>query len=169
MGSITKGDYTLRRMLPSQWEDYRKIRLEALSSNPEMFGSNYTKEAAYSREEWISLLENESRAIFALYYHDSLIGLTGVVLDRDDESTAILIASFIKTPHRGRGLSSLFYQVRIDWARQKKCKAIVVSHRAGNEPSKLANQRFGFKYDYTRKVLWPDGVSADELMYSLKL
>lgn len=162
-------EYTLRRLLPSQWEDYKSIRLEALKTNPEMFGSNYAKEATYSQSDWVSFLENDSRAMFALYHATSLIGLSGVTLKKDDATTAVLFASFIQLSHREKGLSKLFYQARIDWARQKKCRLIIVSHRIGNILSKAANQRFGFKYTHTEEVNWPDGVRADELVYSLEL
>lgn len=161
--------YTLQRLIPAQWEEYKSIRLEALKTNPEMFGSNYAKEVAYSQNDWLSFLENDSRAMFALYHDKSLVGLSGVTLKKDDATTAVLFASFIKLSHRGNGLSKLFYQVRIDWARQKKCGSLIVSHRAGNELSKAANQRFGFTYTHAEEVSWPDGVRADELMYKLEL
>ena len=51
MENIVKDKYRLRRLLPSQWEDYKLIRLEALKTNPEMFGSNYAKEVAQIRND----------------------------------------------------------------------------------------------------------------------
>jgi len=169
MENTAKDKYTLRRLLPAQWEEYKSIRLEALKTNPEMFGSNYAKEVIYNQNDWLSFLENDSRAMFGLYHHGSLIGLSGVTLDKNDATTAVLFASFIQLSHRGKGLSKLFYQARIDWARQKKCGSVIVSHRAGNEFSKAANQRFGFKYTHAEEVSWPDGVRADELKYKLEL
>jgi len=169
MKSNTKDNYALQRLLPSKWEEYKTIRLEALQTNPEMFGSNYLKEAAYSQNDWVSFLEDDTRAMFALYNEESLIGLTGVALKKEDATTAILFASFIKPSHRNNGLSALFYQARINWAKHKKCRSIIVSHRAGNEVSKAANQRFGFKFTDAKKVTWQDGICEDELMYSLQL
>lgn len=169
MKNNSKDNYSLRRLLPSKWEDYKSIRLEALQTNPAMFGSNYQKEAAYTQQDWVAFLENDARAIFALYDMGSLIGLTAVTLKKDDPSTAVLFASFIKSAYRGQGLSRLFYQARIDWAKLKNCSSITVSHRVGNEISKAANQRFGFKYVAAKEASWPDGVSADELIYTLQL
>jgi RimJ/RimL family protein N-acetyltransferase len=169
MENIAKGNFSLRLLPPSQWEDYRSIRLEALKTNPELFGSNYYDEETYSESDWRSLLENGSRAIFALYHEESLIGLSGVKLKNDDNTTAVLFASFIKTPYRGKGLSRLFYQARIGWAREKQCKSIIVSHRVGNTLSKAANKRFGFKFSNTEEVNWGNGVRADGLVYVLEL
>lgn len=169
MKNIANDNYSLQRMLPSQWEEYKLIRLEALKTNPEMFGSNYAKEILYDENDWTSLLENDSRAMFALYDAKLLVGLSGITLKKDDATTAIMFASFIKLPYRRKGLSKLFYKARIDWARQKKCKLIIVSHRVGNTSSKAANEQFGFKYSHTEQVKWPDGVWAEELIYLLEL
>lgn len=169
MNNYTKDQYTLQRLLPDDWEKYKSIRLEALQTNPEMFGSNYTKESAYDQNEWQALLENERRAMFVLYDHTELIGITGVGIRKEDLTTAILIASFIKHPYRGRGLSRLFFQARIDWAKHKNCQFIEVSHRSGNEQSKAAIQSFGFQYSHKENILWPDGIYDDELVYKLRL
>lgn len=166
---MKKENYVLRRLAPAQWQDYKKIRLEALHTDPGVFGSNYQREAAYSQQDWVALLENQNCAIFGLYDHEAIVGLTGVIVDRDDASNAILIASFVREPHRGKGLSRLFYLARIAWARKKGCAQITVSHRAGNEPSKAANQAFNFTYTHSREVEWPDGTVAAELMYVLVL
>src|SRR5690242_15559041 len=95
--------YELRRLEIGEWQEYKKIRLEALFSTPEVFGSNYQKEAGYSDAAWMALLDNPKCAMFGLYNQGTLVGLTGVVLDRADESNAILIASFIQESHRGQG------------------------------------------------------------------
>lgn len=59
-------NYELRHFGIEDWQSYKKIRLEALFSTPEVFGSNYQKESAYSDEEWIALLENPKCAMFGL-------------------------------------------------------------------------------------------------------
>lgn len=161
--------YSLKRMSSEQWEDYKEIRLEALRTEPSKFGSNYAKEASYSNADWCSLLENENRAIFGLYHFDSLIGLTGVALFNGDPSKAIFFSSFVQPHHRGRGLSALFYKERINWAKQKGCASILVSHREGNDVSRAANQRFGFEFTHAEDVLWPDAIRAKELMYALNI
>ncbi|RZK70265.1 MAG: GNAT family N-acetyltransferase [Pedobacter sp.] len=161
--------YSIKRLLPSQWKEYKSIRLEALITNPEMFGSNYATESHFDKNNWISLLEDDSRAMFALYYNQLLVGVSGIKLKEADASTAIMFASFIKSSHRRMGLSKLIYEARIDWAVHKKCKSIIISHRSGNISSKAANQNFRFVYSHAKHVQWPDGVWADELFYLLDL
>jgi GNAT superfamily N-acetyltransferase len=169
MKYILKENYTLQHLFPPQCEEYKSIRLIALITNPEMFGSNYAKESVYTKDDWTSLLENELRGMFALYHDKSLVGLSGVAIRKENPTTAIFIASFIEPAHRGKGLSKLFYEARIEWARQKQCKLITVSHRFGNKTSEAAIKRFGFKYTNTEEVNWPDGIRAAELNYVLEL
>lgn len=161
--------YTLERMVPSQWELYKSIRLEALQTNPEVFASSYAKEMLYTQENWISFLADSTQAIFGLWKQGQIVGVTAVALHRDDPNKAILYATFIREEHRGRGLSRLFYEARIEWARSQGCAAVVVSHRQGNDASMAANQRHGFIYTHTEQTQWPDGRIDNELMYSLKL
>lgn len=161
--------YTIKKMLPEAWQAYKAIRLEALSSNPEMFGSNFQKESGYTDEQWISFLSKTSRALFGLYYADELVGLTAVSQQADNPQKAILYASYIRAAHRGQGLTNLFFEARIAWARHIGCTSLSVSHRAGNEASKAAI--LGHKFSFTRaeKITWPDGHEADEVFYNRPL
>lgn len=169
MKNTLKEGYTLKKLLPCHWEEYQSIRLLALKTNPEMFGSNYAQESAYTKNDWTALLENGLRGIFGLYHAKSLIGLSGVAIRKENPATAIFFASFIEPAHRGKGLTKLFYEARMEWVRQKQCNLITVSHRLGNKTSEAAIKRFGFKYTNTEEVNWPDGIRAPELRYILEL
>ncbi|GAA4172770.1 hypothetical protein GCM10022218_14870 [Sphingobacterium ginsenosidimutans] len=48
---MKKENYVLQRLAPAQWEDYKKVRLEALHTDPGVFGSNYQREGAYSQRD----------------------------------------------------------------------------------------------------------------------
>ena len=100
------------------------------------------------------------------------VGLTGMVQDRRDETgqTGGLVMSYLQPPYRGRGLSRLLYQARLDWAiAQTNWTTLVVSCRAGNEASRRANQTFGFQLVSKEPIIWPDGAEADEWKYRLDL
>lgn len=145
-------DYKLERLIPSQWQDYKRIRLEALQTNPEFFGSSYAKEFTYTDEHWMALLEDENRALFALRHGEQIVGLTGVAVKTENLKKALFYSTFIRAEDR-----------------QKGCSSIVVSHRTGNDSSQAANRHFGFVYVDAEEVLWPDGERAEELVYVLEL
>lgn len=167
--SVLGTPFSLKRFLPEDWDQYRSIRLLALQTNPDLFGSQYQQEAAKSADDWKALLHNDLRAIFGLFDEDTLIGLTGVAIKQDNLQKAIFFSSFIAPSHRGQGLSKLFYKTRLAWAITQGCTSIIVAHRVGNLSSQAAIQRSGFTYAGSEDVEWPDGVYAEELRYELLL
>lgn len=169
MSDYVLGDYTLRRFGVEDWKLYRAIRLKALAITPCVYGSHYQLEWEFNDELWIGRLENVRNAIWGLYFKDELIGVTAANGNPDNPSEVRFTHSFIVPEHRGKGLSSLFYKARIDWARSKNLKKAIVTHRAGNEPSRAANQKHGFKYTHAEKRIWPDGIEDDNLIYELPL
>jgi RimJ/RimL family protein N-acetyltransferase len=107
-----------------------------------------------------------------LFNGQRLVGITATFTWQGDPSgqTAVLAMSFIRPEYRGRGLSRLLYDARLDWIRtQPQFKRVVVSHRASNEVSRRANQRHGFHPIGRSQRIWPDGAIEDEIWYELRI
>jgi RimJ/RimL family protein N-acetyltransferase len=130
------------------WEVFKNIRLTALKTNPDVFCPT-TNEFERSDLEWKDMLKSDSVfKIFILKLEENVIGLTGIVRDSVDKSgkTGLFVMSFVLPEYRGLGFSKYFYEARINWAKiSKKYKRLKVGHRQGNEPSRRANQKYGFK------------------------
>ncbi len=162
--------YKTRLFEGSDWQKLKAIRLEALQQDPTVFGGDYSTENQFSNDEWRLRATPGQRCMFGLYDVDQIIGLTGVLTDRDDASgqTACLIASYIRPTYRGQGLAKLLYQARLQWiAAQNRFTTVITSHRAGNEASRRANQQWGFEHWKTADKTWPDGLTAPEIFYRL--
>jgi RimJ/RimL family protein N-acetyltransferase len=164
---MTTAAYYIRQLGIRDKEVYKNIRLEALQTEPAVFCSTYKREAAFREEEWLTRLNGSNSAAFGLYYDNSLIGITGVVISRPGEGT--FVASYIRKEHRGRGLSAMLYQARLDWAQVRNLEHIIVSHRKSNLASRAANQRFGFRYTHEEMMTWPDGIEEANVYYCLDL
>jgi RimJ/RimL family protein N-acetyltransferase len=169
MSDYHLGEYSLRKFSVADWKLYRAIRLKALAISPLVYGSHYQLEWEFDDAHWVGRLGNERNAIWGLYHNEELIGVTAANSNPDQPDEVRFTHSFILPEHRGKGLSALFYKARIEWARANNMKRAVVTHRAGNEPSRAANQRHGFRYVRTEKRVWPDGVEDDHLIYVLDL
>jgi RimJ/RimL family protein N-acetyltransferase len=166
------GTIHIRQLHTEDWQLYRSIRLIALTQNPDVFSSNYEKEANYTPERWQDNLRSPSGAVFGLFDGRHIIGVTGIFTWRGDDTgrTAILDMSFIDAAYRGQGHSKLFYGSRINWAKENgSFKTIRVSHRERNEASRKANQAFGFEYKTKEMTDWPDGTRDFEHIYELDL
>ena len=159
----------LRRFTADDWQAFKAIRLETLEKEQHFMGAPLAHEQTFPDQEWMARLSNPDSAIWGLYDGDTCIGLTGVVKDRDNPEVARLIASYIRQEYRNRGLSALFYQARIDWAREKGFKYAEVHHRQDNLASKAANQKFAFEHIGSKMIPWPDGTEDIQVSYRLTL
>jgi GNAT superfamily N-acetyltransferase len=166
------GSYSIVHLNPDDWQILKKIRLEALSLEPQAFGSNFEKESSYDENKWREFIGeplSKDRAIFILINGDNVIGLTGIVRSKENLEDAVLIASYIQKQYRGKGLSKILYEARIDWARRNSFSGVIVSHRQSNIASKMANQKFNFQYTGSADKVWIDGKSEKQLFYRLSL
>ena len=162
----------IRKLDEDDWRIYKEIRLKALKSDPFVFGSNFETESKWSEAEWRSPLQKADVAIFTLFEKGDPIGITGVSVDRNDKSkqTGILWGSWLEPAARGKGLSKMFYEARINWAiGHSTIKRLIISHRASNLSSKFANQKFGFIPTHITEKLWNDNVRESEFHYELIL
>jgi GNAT superfamily N-acetyltransferase len=166
---VKKEVFSISRLQGSDLEAFKSIRLEALQRVPEVFGATYAEESQMSDGEWLARLNNESSAFFALNFGRDIVGVTGILTNRDNPKQAILIASYIREEHRRKGGSELLYQARINWARERGFAEIIVSHRASNISSKMANQKHGFVFTHAESRTWNDGTVEDEVCYKLVL
>jgi RimJ/RimL family protein N-acetyltransferase len=160
--------YTIQQFTVEDWQTYKSMRLEALRLEQGVFGGNYTDESARSDDEWKQRFSKPC-AYFGLYHESECIGLTGIVEHKDNPQDTLLIASYIRKEHRGKGLSRLLYEARIGWAKEHGYKRVIVSHRATNLASKAANQKHGFTYTHAESKTWPDGKLEDNVFYELIL
>lgn len=162
--------YTVYQLNDDEWQVFKKIRLEALLSEPHFFGASFKKESEYGEEKWREFIGNsDERAMFVLKNNGDVIGLTGIIRSKDNYDEAALIASYIRKEYRGLGLSRKFYNARLDWANKNKFSAVIVSHRESNIASKMANQRFGFQRVGDHDKIWNDGKNEKEIFYRLPL
>jgi RimJ/RimL family protein N-acetyltransferase len=161
--------YTIQRFTPANVEAYKAIRLEALQTEPGMYGNSYAMEAAFTDEQWMDRIMKPGQARFGLYAGDELIGLTGIIIEDEEKGDAYMTQSYIRQEHRGQKLSRLLYEARMAWARANGIRRLIISHKATNYASKAANQRFGFCYTHSESRTWPDGSTEDNLFYELIL
>ena len=159
-------------MTEADWQTLRDIRLRALATDPSVFGSNFDRESGLVEADWRGWLATETSAIFLLSCDGRPVGMTAVSVDREDASgrTGFLWGTWLEPEHRRRGLSVWFYEARLAWARERTSMGrLRVSHRASNESSKFANQKFGFAYTHSTEKTWNDGVTEPKLHYELQL
>jgi RimJ/RimL family protein N-acetyltransferase len=165
-------NFSIRQFHENAWREMSEVRLKALRSDPNLFGSHYAAESQRTEEEWRNELRSDDSAIFCVFAGETPIGITGVSVLREDETkrTALFWGSWLEPEFRRKGLSELMYRARIDWAKAHPTVGkIIVSHRASNVASKFANQKHGFVFTGTKEKTWDDDVTEDDVCYELRL
>ena len=164
----------VRPLQERDWEQLREVRLRALRTERPYFHSVYEDELRKADHDWRALARNadERGRVFGLFDGEMLVGITGAFTDRDDSSgrTARFGFTYIDPAYRGRRLTRLIYEARLNWVRSRpQFTKALVSHRRSNERSGRAVRAHGFVHVATTVWTWHDGQIDDELHYELRL
>lgn len=164
--NFKSGIYSIRQLMENEANLYKSMRLEAIQTEPAMFRCTTPAEADLTDAQWLERIK-DPRAVFGLFANEELVGMTSILLLNEEEG--YMGQSYIQKEHRRKGLSTLFYKIRMAWALSRQLKRLSVSHRESNLISKAANQRFGFRYSHREPCNWLDGSTEDVLYYLLNL
>lgn len=162
----------IRQLAPDDWQQFRDIRLAALKECEGVYLAPYQDTLNHPQSYWKETLHGNDRAIFGLFDADKNIGLGSIFTSKDDPSgqTGILAMGYIIPEYRGQGLSKMLYEARLNWAQNHPIiEKIEVSHRAGNEASRRANQAYGFQPTGQKTVTFGDGQQDIDYTYVLHL
>lgn len=162
---------SIRQLTETDWQVFSEIRLKALKADPSVFGSNYDAESKFTETDWRKWFDPDYTALFMIFDGQTPVGMTGISVSRDDPTnkTAIMWGSWLEPHMRGKGLSGMIYESRINWAKaHPTIERIIVSHRASNLSSKYANQKHGFSLTGITERVWQDGIREEEFHYELK-
>jgi RimJ/RimL family protein N-acetyltransferase len=96
---------TIVRLPPDRWQDFRKIRLEALETEPHAFLSSSSDEEKFSEITWRERIPNH---IFALNGSD-VIGLIGLIFRAREKQKHIadIFSFYVRKEFRGKGIGNL--------------------------------------------------------------
>ncbi|MBY0518219.1 MAG: GNAT family N-acetyltransferase [Bacteriovoracaceae bacterium] len=163
--------FSIRKLHSDDWALLKELRLESLRLHPNFFYPS-KDETKFTEEEWRGRVSNAYSASFGLFDSSQMIGLTAVVREGADpqSSRAHFVSSYLREAYRRRGLSKLFFEARLQWAReQKNIRTIILEHRDDNEASKRAQAKYNFKLISALDFTWPDGQVRPSLLYEMEI
>lgn len=176
---------TGRQLLPDEWKAFRRLRLEALTKEPDKFGAALSDERRYTKDKWRSWIYSVGKRVFGLFDGGELIGFTSVIPWSKDmieiseaqnwnrgsfDHSAFCIGSYIRQGYRGLHLSKLLNDLRLDWAAmQPQFKRAVTAHRASNITAERIHSALGFRPLERQPFSWPDGTSEDVVICIMDL
>jgi GNAT superfamily N-acetyltransferase len=135
---------SVRRLGPADVETLRSIRLEALRSDPDSFGSTLEREEGRSDDDWRAWLGRG--ATFVAEEEGHPVGLVVVVPDEDDPTTVGLYAMFVSQRARRQGVGRALIDAAIDWAKVNRAERVTLMVLEGNDSAMRLYESCGFTY-----------------------
>jgi GNAT superfamily N-acetyltransferase len=97
------GAVTIGALPPERWREYRRLRLEALRSNPDAFGSTYAETERYPDDYWPRRLADPDIIFRFAERGGRLVGIAGALCDANP---ATIVSVYVTRAERGTGLGA---------------------------------------------------------------
>ncbi|NLP50083.1 GNAT family N-acetyltransferase [Bacillus sp. RO1] len=137
----------IRQLTPTDAENYRTIRLEALKNKPEAFSSSYEDEVEYSVEKYRDRFNNDHTYTYGAFNEDNLVGTVTLLCEtkKKIKHRATIVAMYVKPDQRNLGVGKALMNVAINKAKELKgIEQIYLAVTASNEPAKRLYTSLGF-------------------------
>ncbi|MGO4387070.1 N-acetyltransferase family protein [Microvirga sp. 2YAF29] len=161
----------IRPLTPSDAQAFREVRLEALATNPEAFGSSYEEEVDLPLETIRSRIPVAGQnAIFGAFVGERLVGMAGFAVHNRVKAShkGVMWGVYVHADWRGYGLGRKLVQHVIEQASRH---VIILEAAVGlnNDSARRTYHALGFKpYGIEPKALRVGDTFYDEELLSIE-
>jgi ribosomal protein S18 acetylase RimI-like enzyme len=148
---------------------FRDIRLEALRSSPEAFGSTFEMESAQTLDFFAGRLR--SSEMFGAFDVGEIVGMAGLLVQPGlkEAHKGVLVSMYVRPQARRRGVGRLLAEAVMNIARQR-VELLHLAVVSGNESARQLYTGLGFvEYGIEKKSLKQDGRYYDEILMAKDL
>jgi ribosomal protein S18 acetylase RimI-like enzyme len=159
----------IRQLVPADADLYRGIRLEALQSNPEAYGSTFKVESSKS----VTLFADRLTAstVFGAFDGAEIVGIAALLINQGPKEAhkGQLVGMYVRAKSRNRGIGQQLVEAIIESARGR-VELIQLAVVSDNLPARRLYSRLGFlEYGTEKKALKQDGRYYDEVLMAKDL
>jgi|HubBroStandDraft_6_1064221.scaffolds.fasta_scaffold318327_3 GNAT superfamily N-acetyltransferase len=133
---------SVRRAVLGDVPILRDLRLQALSDEPDAFGSTYEREMARTAADWQRWLS--PGVTFILYEPAGARGMVAGVRDESDPAIVHLMAMWVHPQIRGSGGARELVVAVVAWAQSQGAKVVRLKVIQGNDRARRFYERMGF-------------------------
>ncbi len=142
----------IQTLLPSEWSEYKQLRLRALKTEPQAFLSSFEKESAYTNKKWQQRLrdvgDGKNWIFFARNSDGRLVGYIGGYRDDNDlkNHSAQIWGAYVDQNMRGKGIAkTLISRIIKELESDPDINFILLEVNIDQESAKKLYESFGFK------------------------
>jgi RimJ/RimL family protein N-acetyltransferase len=153
---------------------FRELRLEALRSHPEAFGSDFESNNEFPLTHWadrLRALGSETMIYFA-EHEERLIGICGIYRGhmKKIRHSATIFSVYVQTQWRGQHIAERLIEQCLQWARQQGILIVKLAVVTTNTSAIRCYARCGFTvYGIEPQVINHAGILYDELLMMRKI
>jgi RimJ/RimL family protein N-acetyltransferase len=134
----------VRRLTTDDIDLLRKIRLDALRTDPDAFGSTLEREESRSDDDWRGWLSR--CATFVAEEAGDPVGLVGGMIDDEQADRAVLISMWVAPAVRGQGIGRALVEAVVDWATAAGKQQVNLLVIEGNRAAIALYEKCGFTF-----------------------
>ncbi|MDC9822446.1 GNAT family N-acetyltransferase [Devosia sp. ZB163] len=161
--------FAARRLIASDAEAYRALRIEGLADSPASFGSSLAEEIDKPAAAWVDRLDKGF--VFGLFETGALVGAAGFYREAILKSAhrGHLVGVYLRPAARGRGGADLLVGAVIAEARNHVLQ-LHLAVTQDNDRARRLYERHGFTiYGEDPRGLRVDGLFYDDYLMVLRL
>lgn len=161
--------FRISRLQASDAEAFRTIRLAALKTAPEAFGSTYDREAARPLSAFADGLS--ASVIFGAYDEQRIVGMAGFKQEAGPKVShkAFVWGFYVEPAWRSRGVGSALVAALIE-AASPVVEQLTLTVVEGNDAAIALYEKFGFSaYGVEPRALKTSAGYVNEILMALRL
>lgn len=100
--------FKIIKLAPTDWQKYKKKRLEMLQQEPKAFNSTYEEESVLPSSYWKEKLSNQNELFVSAKVDGNLVGVMSLSYEEKDEpeNVAVLHGAYVVKEYRGKGIAN---------------------------------------------------------------
>lgn len=152
---------SVRRAVLGDESILRDLRLQALTDEPNAFGSTYERELARTTADWQRWMS--PGVTFILYESAGARGMVAGVRDESDPTIVHLMAMWVHPQIRGSGGAGELVVAVVAWTRSEGANVVRLKVIQGNDRARRFYERMGFCPTGHEEIRERDGVIEVEM------
>jgi ribosomal protein S18 acetylase RimI-like enzyme len=154
---------TIRLATAADITAFRVLRLEALSTHPEVYGTDYETERDRSLEALTERMVNGNT--FLAFVDDIAVGMAGIFRGNSSKTRhkGEIWGVYVQPAARRQGVAQHLVNACVAWACEQGMKWLSLAVLVNNQPAIACYERCGFTiYGVEPKAIYYNGVYYDE-------